>query len=95
VRLVHREKLLEFAAKSKDCEASLSAWAKAIESGTYKHFIALKRTFGSADYVKPYAVFDIAGNKCRLAALINYELGIVSIERVMTHAEYDRGKWRR
>lgn len=65
-----------------------------MEPNNFKNFVDLKRTFGSADYVRPYVAFNIAGNKCRLIALVDYELEMASIEHVLTHAEYDRGRWR-
>jgi len=95
VKLVHRERLEAFARKFKDSETGLGAWAKAIESGRFRHFVELQQTFGSADYVRPFVVFNIAGNKYRLIALVSFELGLVSVESVMTHSEYNRGKWRR
>ena len=95
MRLNRRERIVQFIGGHKDAATSLNAWAKAIESRDFKHLVDLKGTLGSADYVKPYVVFDIAGNKYRLIALINYGLGIASVERVLTHAEYDHGKWRR
>ena len=65
-----------------------------MESNRFKNFIELRRTFGSADYVKPYLVFNISGNKYRLVGLVDYAMETVSIQNVLTHAEYDRGKWR-
>jgi mRNA interferase HigB len=66
-----------------------------MESNGFKHFVELKKTFGSADQVRPYTVFDISGNKYRLIAVVDYPLQAVSIERVLTHAEYDEGRWRK
>ena len=66
-----------------------------MESNNFKHFVELKKTFGSADQVKPYTVFDISGNKYRLIALVDYALQSVSIESVLTHAEYGQGRWRK
>lgn len=65
-----------------------------MESNSFNNFVELKRGFGSADYVKPYVVFNIAGNKYRLISLMDYELGRVFIESILTHAEYDKEKWR-
>ena len=94
MNLIHRERLEAFARKFKDSATPLSAWAGAVDFGRFKHLVELKQTFGSADYVRPYVVFNIAGNKYRLVTLVNFKLGVVSVERVMTHAEYDRGTWR-
>lgn len=92
---MHRERLREFAGRFADARAALAAWAKAMEAGRFRHLVELRQAFRSADYVKPYVIFNIAGNKYRLAALINYGLEIASVERVMAHAEYNQGKWRR
>ena len=94
MRLVHRERLEAFASRFKDSGTALSAWVRTIESGRFKHLVELKQTLGSADDVRPYVVFNVGGNRYRLVTLVNFELGVVSVERVMTHAEYDRGRWK-
>lgn len=66
-----------------------------MEQNTFANLVRLKETFSTADYVKPYTVFNIAGNKYRLIGLVDYELESVSIKTLLTHADYDKGKWRR
>jgi len=39
-------------------------------------------------------VFNIGGNKARLIAAIHYNRRKVYIRAVLTHHEYDRGKWK-
>jgi mRNA interferase HigB len=95
VRIVGRDQAASFAAEHPDAASSLRAWIAIVEAASFRHFVELKAAFGSADFVPPHTVFDIAGNKYRLAALVNYAMGIVSIVKVMTHAEYDRGRWRK
>lgn len=94
VKLIGRERIAEFSQEHPDSAASLKAWRKNMESNGFQSFVELKQVFCSADYVKPHTVFDIGGNKYRLISLIDYELGTVSIESVLTHSEYDKGKWR-
>lgn len=84
-----------FAQRHPDSRSPLKAWKQNMESNNFTNFIELKRTFGSADYVKPYTIFNISGNKYRLTGVIDYELKTVSIRDVLTHAEYNKGKWRR
>jgi len=55
----------------------------------------LRRTFGSADYVDGYTLFDVGGNKYRIATVIHYDKQQLYVRQVMTHAEYDRNDWRR
>jgi mRNA interferase HigB len=39
-------------------------------------------------------VFNIGGNKARLIAALHYNRRKVYIRAVLTHAEYDTGKWK-
>ena len=95
MRLSGREHIAPFHARHKDARAPLAAWERAITSRNFRHFPDLKGTFGSADYVKPHTVFDIAGNKYRLISLIAYAAQLVRIEVILTHAQYDKGAWRK
>ena len=65
-----------------------------MENNTFRHFSGLKRMFGTADYVRPYVVSNIAGNKYRLISVVDYEMEAVSVKHMLTHAEYDKGKWK-
>ena len=59
--------------------------------------INLPRSSGTsphADYVNPFVVFHIGGNNFRLISLIKFGYGIVYIRHVLTHKEYDLGKWK-
>lgn len=40
-------------------------------------------------------VFNIRGNRYRLITLIDYDLETVSARAFLTHAEYDKEKWKR
>ena len=39
-------------------------------------------------------MFNVSGNKVRLVAAIHYNRKKVYIRAVLSHAEYDRGKWK-
>ena len=95
VKLIGRDLIQRFARKHPDSRSSLKSWTQAMESNSFKHFVELKKTFGSADQVKPHTVFDVSGNKYRLIAVVDYALQSVSIECVLTHAEYSEGRWRK
>jgi len=40
-------------------------------------------------------VFNIGGNKYRLVAVIHFNAQKLFIRQVLTHAEYDRGDWKK
>jgi mRNA interferase HigB len=44
--------------------------------------------------VKGLTVFNISGNNYRLIAAIHYNRGKIYIRHILTHAEYDFGKWK-
>lgn len=95
MRVVGRDIVQTFIHKYPDSKSSLNAWGQAIERNHFRHFNDLKQTFGSVDYVKPYTVFNISGNKYRLIALLSYQTSTAMVEQILTHSEYDRAKWRK
>lgn len=72
----------------------MRSWVQVMEANSFKHLVDLKATFRSADYVKPFTVFNVSGNKYGLVALLDFALQTVSIEHVLTHEEYDELGWR-
>lgn len=64
--------------------------------GAVSHLFAhLRETFPHADQAGKFTVFDIGGNKVRLIAAVQYNRRKIYIRYVLTHEEYDRGKWKR
>ena len=94
MRLVGRDIVDVFAKEHSDARSSLVRWTRVIEANSFKHLVDLKRTFPTADYVRPYTVFDIAGDRYRLITIVDYALEIVTVTHVMTHREYDEQRWR-
>jgi mRNA interferase HigB len=76
--------------RSRGLDKALAAWAKVAEEALWRHFPDVRQTWPSADYVAGYVVFNIKGGHFRLAARINYRIGVVTVVEVMTHAEYDQ-----
>ena len=64
-----------------------------METGQFKSFAEVKRAFGAVDKVAEWHVFGIGGNKYRLIAYLRYDWQRCFIRHVLTHAEYDKGRW--
>jgi len=75
-------------------EVPLLNWRETVKAQKWNHFSELKMTYGSADMVGRYTVFNIKGNDFRLAAVVVFHRGCIYIKHVMTHEEYDKGDWR-
>ncbi len=74
-----------------DIGGRLAAWLAEVQSATWTSPNDLKARFPSASLLaNNRCVFNIGGNRYRLVAQINYEVGLVLVRWCGTHAEYDR-----
>lgn len=89
MRVISKQPLREFWETHPQAKAPLSAWFRLMRQTRFAGFLAIKAAFPAADYVAPFTVFDIGGNKFRLVATIHYNMGRVFVRDVLTHSEYD------
>jgi len=82
----------EFIKQYPRSEAPLNRWVKETKAAQWKNFSELRQTFPSADYVAPYVIFNIGGNKFRTVAIVTFNKEMVKVERIMTHTQYNRWK---
>jgi mRNA interferase HigB len=94
MRLISRRPLRKFWARYADAESSLRHWITAAESAAWKTLPDVRQQFSSADAVGPFTVFNIAGNKYRLIVAIHYNTQRIYVRHILTHSEYDLGKWK-
>jgi mRNA interferase HigB len=94
MHIITRKRLNEFAQVHPDSHASLARWYGLMRKNTFDSFVALRKTFPSADQVGGLTVFNIGGNKARLIAAIHYNRRKVYIRAILTHEEYDEEKWK-
>lgn len=88
-----------FAARHPAAETGLAVWRRVVRQEQFRHFADLRRCFRSADQVRvasgsPVVVFNIHGNAFRLVCAIHYNTGRVFLLRFLTHAEYDKDRWK-
>jgi mRNA interferase HigB len=99
VRIIAESTLAVFAARHPQAETRLEAWRQIVRQEQFRHFADLRRCFRSADQVRvasgnPVVVFNICGNNYRLVCAIHYNTGNVFLLRFLTHAEYDKERWK-
>ena len=95
MHVISRKKLKTAAAWHGDLEGPLDAWFRIAKRALWKSLADVRKTFSSADAVGKWTIFNIKGNQYRLIAEINYTFGRIYVRHVLTHAEYDRGGWKR
>jgi mRNA interferase HigB len=86
--------LQKAAQKHADLANALAMWRTAVAAAKWTNLAQLKADFPSADYVPPFTVFNVRGNRYRLITSIDYEEHVVVVRNVLTHAIYSRGKWK-
>jgi mRNA interferase HigB len=94
MRLICRRPLKQFWEKYPDAETGVRHWIKAVENADWENFVDLRQVFASADQVGKFAVFNIAGNQYRLIVVIHYDRQRCYVRDVLTHKQYDLGKWK-
>lgn len=74
-----------------DAREPVLAWYRHVVGADWATPVDMKVDFRSASILKDgRVVFNIAGNKYRLVAWINYGYRVVYVRFIGTHAQYDR-----
>ena len=94
MHVITRKRLNEFAKQYPEMKTALAHWYSLVKHNDFSNFAELKAMFSSADQVGKLTVFNVGGNKIRLIAAIHYNRKRVYIRGVLTHAEYNEGKWK-
>ena len=99
MRIIAESALADFAARHPRAKTGLEVWRRIVRQAQFLHFADLRRCFRSADQVRvnsgnSVVVFNICGNRHRLVCAIHYNTGKVFLLRFLTHAEYDKNRWK-
>lgn len=95
MHIISRKKLLTAAEEHGDLAGPLDVWYRIARPAGWTSLEDVRRDFPSADGVGEYTVFNIKGNEYRLISLIFYRSKKLFIRDVITHAEYDKGRWKK
>jgi mRNA interferase HigB len=94
MRIIKRAALVGFWSRHPDAKTSLEAWYGVVRQAKRTTPIEMKQVYGNADLLGRRTAFNIAGNKYRLIARVNYVSQTVFVLHVLTHSDYDRGAWK-
>jgi mRNA interferase HigB len=108
MRIISETRLREFwesRPERRNARKPLTIWRSVVRDSAWKSPADVKTTFGkNVDFVtsrrgSELAIFNIHGNAYRLVAAVHYlprhfQHGRVYVLRILTHAEYDRNRWK-
>ena len=94
MRVISIGAIREFEKLHPDSAPSLRGWYQVASKAVWQTFVQLRADFAGADIVGRRTVFNIAGNKYRIIARVNYHARKVYILGIMKHSEYNKGAWK-
>ncbi|MBW4631555.1 MAG: type II toxin-antitoxin system HigB family toxin [Iphinoe sp. HA4291-MV1] len=94
MRIISKRTLREFWEKHSNAQTGLLLWYQRISNSQFQNFNDLRQVFPSADQVGNFTVFNISGNNYRLITYIDYDYQTVFVRALLTHAQYDKEKWK-
>jgi mRNA interferase HigB len=94
LHVVSHKAIRNFCEEHPHARNAMDYWYRVAKRAIWNSFADVKQSFNSADFVAPYVVFDIGGNKYRLVAEVNFVKRVLLIRGIMTHKEYSKGTWK-
>ncbi len=94
MHIISRKKLREFCQAHADSGEALDDFYITACKANWVNLLEVQTVYPKAEAVGNFTVFNIKGNKYRLITSINYERQVIYIKYVLTHAEYDKDKWK-
>jgi mRNA interferase HigB len=90
MRIIARSTLREFWEIHAEAEPALRAWIDDVAQANWQTPADIKNIYANASIIaNNRVVFNIKGNKYRLIVHVRYDISIIFIRFVGTHAEYD------
>jgi mRNA interferase HigB len=90
--LLGKRTLAEFAMSHAEAKPAIESWVAEVEAARWQKPQDIRDRFGRtvSFLADNRVIFDLKGNKFRLEVQIAYQIGIVTVKRIGTHAEYNR-----
>jgi mRNA interferase HigB len=95
VNVISKRGLFERASKYPDATVAIQDWFDAARAADWRNLEEVRRTYPATDMVGALAVFNIKGNRYRLIARMAFPHRRIYIKEFLTHAEYDKGAWKK
>jgi mRNA interferase HigB len=91
MRIIARSTLREFWEVHTEAESALRAWIDDVVQADWQSPSDIKSIYANASIIaNNRVVFNIKGNKYRLIVHVRYDISIIFIRFIGSHAEYDK-----
>ena len=93
--MISKRVLHENAVEHADAVDAIQTWYAVASAAAWNSFMDIGADFPSADMVGPPAIFNIRAGNYRLIVRMVFEAQRIYIKEFLTHAEYDKEKWKK
>ncbi|MDO8958370.1 MAG: type II toxin-antitoxin system HigB family toxin [Rhodocyclaceae bacterium] len=94
MRILGLPLLQRFKQSHADARGPIDAWQDEVERSQWQTSQDIKQRYSSADFLADNRViFNVKGNRYRLVVQVRYLGGLVVVEWIGTHAEYNQKKF--
>ncbi|MGB5712941.1 MAG: type II toxin-antitoxin system HigB family toxin [Waterburya sp.] len=94
MRVISRKILRDYCQSHGSVCDALYDWYRVASKARWQNLTEVQATYKTAEAVGNFTVFNIKGNRYRLIVDIIYEQQRIYIKYVLTHAEYDKNRWK-
>ncbi len=94
MHLMSIRQLRDDATRYPDAQQPIEDWYNIVRRTDWANLEEVKGTYRDAEAVGNFTVFNIKGNKYRLIVDIDYESSTIYYKYFLTHADYDKDRWK-
>jgi mRNA interferase HigB len=96
MKVLDRERLQRFCRKHNDARRWIENWLADVQTAVWTTPEDIRRRYASASFLpENVVIFNVKGNTYRLEVTVAYRTGVVAIEWIGAHKEYDERNKRR
>ncbi|BAZ16857.1 hypothetical protein NIES4071_87350 [Calothrix sp. NIES-4071] len=81
-------------AKFPDAQQQIEDWYTTVRKVNWQKLDDVRKIYRDAEAVGNFTVFNIRGNNYRLIVGIDYETQMIYYKYFLTHAEYNKDRWK-
>jgi mRNA interferase HigB len=94
MRFLSISRLRQETGRYPDVKKQIENWYDVVKKANWQNLEQVRKNYREAEAVGKFTVFNLKGNHYRLIVDIDYEFQTILYKYFLTHAEYDKGRWK-